>query len=445
VQSKGYIKNLFISNRFFLGMGIVIFLFVIAFYIPLCWHLAWISLFTLAGLTLLDYVLLFFTKHKIEVQRTVSEKLSNGDANQVHLQISNKGNFQTSIQVIDELPKQLQAGDFLVEYTLKGYSQIEHVYTITPKERGAYQFGNILVYAQSPIGLLSRKHFIETSFDTKVYPSYLQLKKQTLYAFSYDQTYGESRHKRIASSLEFDHIKEYVRGDDVRTINWKATARKNQLMVNTFIDERSQNIYLVLDMGRTMYYPFDGMSLLDYAINSALMLSYTILHKNDKVGLLSFNTRLNSLEPPSKNKKQIHKITELLYKQETSYKESDYEVLSNVIRYKGGQRSFILLYTNFETIHALQRHMPYLKNIASRHLLCVVIFENKELSTIHDNYKETLEGLYVKTIADKFVYEKKRIVKELNKQGIHTIYTTPQNLSVDALNKYLELKEKRLL
>lgn len=445
MNSKGYISNLFVHNRFFYGLAIVVAFFVTAFYIPIFWDMAWVALLLLCLLTIVDYVLLFFTNFSILAQRVVADKLSNGDDNIVHLYLENTGRFAADLEIVDEIPIQFQDRSFLLKDKISAFSKKEITYVLTPKERGVHQFSNLIIFSTTLLSLIQRRHVIPLHKDTKVYPSYLQIKKQTLAALSYDQTYGESRFKKLASSLEFDHIKEYVRGDDVRTINWKATARKGALMVNTFIDERSQNIYLVVDKGRTMYYPFNGMSLLDYSINSALMLSYAILHKNDKVGLITFNTKLDNMLVPTKNKTQLHNITEILYRQETSYKESDYEVLTNTIRFKAGQRSLVLLYTNFETIHAVQRHMSYLKNIASRHLLCVVIFENNELSKIHETNNDNLEGIYVKTIADRTSFEKKLIIKELHKQGIHTIYTTPQNLNADALNKYLELKEKRLI
>jgi uncharacterized protein (DUF58 family) len=445
LEKKGYIKNLFLNNRFFFALGIVITLFILSYYFAFLWHISWVALFLIILLTTLDYILLFFTAHRIIADRKVSEKLSNGDENLVTISVYNAGRFESHLSIIDEVPHQFQLRNFTLNDTIKGLQKKVFKYNLTPKERGIFSFGDIIIFAKSPIGILERRHIIDAQKDTKVYPSYLQIKKQTLRAFSYDNTNGESKHKRMASSLEFDHIKEYVRGDDVRNINWKATARKNSLMVNTFIDERSQNIYLVVDKGRTMYYPFDGMSLLDYSINSALMLSYAILHKNDKVGLITFNKKLDSFIAPNKTKTQLHRITEVLYRQETTFNESDYEVLTNTIRFKAGQRSFILLYTNFETIHAVQRHMSYLKNIASRHLLCVVIFENNEIAKIQETNTDSLEGIYVKTIADQFAFEKKLIIKELHKQGIHTIYTSPQNLNTDALNKYLELKEKRLI
>jgi uncharacterized protein (DUF58 family) len=295
------------------------------------------------------------------------------------------------------------------------------------------------------MGLITKRVIAAPPQAIKVYPSYLQLRNARLKSMVTTQEIGESKATKLSSSLEFDHIKEYVLGDDIRNINWKATARKNQFMVNTYTDERSQQVYCIIDMGRIMKMPFNGLSLLDYSINSALMLSYMVLHKNDKIGLVTFTQKVNSFLKANRNNVQMARITELLYKQETAFLESNYEALINSVKQYAGQRSLIMLYTNFETLNSVKRHMPYLKLMASKHLLCVVIFENETIKDIHNNYKDTLEGIYVKTIADKFHYEKKRIIKELQKEGIMSIFTTPQNLSATTINKYLELKNKRII
>lgn len=139
---------------------------------------------------------------------------------------------------------------------------------------------------------------------------------------------------------------------------------------------------------------------------------------------------------------QLFKIMELLYKQKTGYLETDYERLYASLRRNVTQRSLLLLFTNFESFSGLQRQMKYLRRIARDHLLVVIFFENTELRSFLDQKPKTTQEIYYKTIAEKFAYEKKMIVKELEKFGIHSIYTAPQNLSVNTINKYLELKAR---
>ena len=104
---------------------------------------------------------------------------------------------------------------------------------------------------------------------------------------------GIKRIRRVGHNTEFEQIKEYVKGDDYRTINWKASARRHQLMVNVYQDERSQQIFNVIDKGRVMQQAFRGMTLLDYAINASLVLSYVAMHKEDKAGIVTFNEKFD--------------------------------------------------------------------------------------------------------------------------------------------------------
>ena len=245
--------------------------------------------------------------------------------------------------------------------------------------------------------------------------------------------------------MEFEQIKDYVGGDDIRTINWKATARKGTLMVNNYTDEKSQQVYCIIDKGRLMKMPFYEMSLLDYAINATLALTNICLQKQDKIGLISFSNKMGSVIAADRKPIQRENIMQVLYKENTGFLESDYEMLYMQVRNKIKQRSLLILFTNFESLNGLQRQVNYLRSIAKHHLLLVVFFENTELTKLSGAQAQNVEDVYVKTIADKLAYEKRMVVKELQKYGILSVLSAPQNLTVNAINKYLELKAKQVL
>ncbi|MNT19962.1 hypothetical protein D3C72_1552520 [compost metagenome] len=245
--------------------------------------------------------------------------------------------------------------------------------------------------------------------------------------------------------MEFEQIKEYVQGDDIRTLNWKATAKKNSLMVNQFQDEKSQSIYMAIDKGRVMKMPFNGLSLLDYAINATLVLSNVILKKQDKAGMFAFSKRVENRVVAEKRSSQMHQILESLYNIKTDFFESDYSRLYADIKKNINHRSLIILYTNFETLDSLHRQLPYLKGIAKSHLLVVVFFQNTELNEIINSKAVTVQEVYDKVIAEKFAFEKRLIVNELKKYGIYSVLTQPENLTLDTINKYLEIKARGIL
>jgi uncharacterized protein (DUF58 family) len=251
---------------------------------------------------------------------------------------------------------------------------------------------------------------------------------------------GIKKIRKIGMSSEFEHIRTYVQGDDPRKVNWQATARRGDIMVNNYQDERSQQVYCLIDKGRVMKMPFNGMSLLDYAINASLVLLNTALVKGDKAGLLTFSNQISNLVPAERRPTQLNKIMEVLYNQRTFYKESDYEIVLATAKLKIAQRSLVVLFTNFETIESLKRQLFFLRKLAIQHLLVVVFFENTEMRSLLESYPKTMEEIYIKTIAEKFILDKRRIIRELEQYGIHSVFTSPENLTVSVINKYPELK-----
>lgn len=441
---RRFYLSLFFGRRFYALFVAVIVLFVLSFGIHFLFVPAQLSILFLAVASALDWLVLFSRRNPILVRRELSEKLSNGDQNEVRLLVSNQYPFKVSLQIIDELPDQFQQRDFSLHFVLKEEERRELVYHLRPTERGEYVFHAINLFIKSPFGLLVRRKILDAEKMVKVLPSYFQLKQYELLALSNNLAEsGNKRIRKLGHSMEFEQIKEYVTGDDIRSINWKATARKGgQLMVNNYTDEKSQQVYCLIDKGRIMKMPFDGMSLLDYAINAALILSRVALIKQDKAGLVTFADQVGTFLPAGRKAMQMSQILEILYNQQTKFLETDYEKLYALIRTRITQRSLIVLFTNFESLSGLQRQLPYIRGIARNHLVLVVFFENTGLKQLREAEVEDIEGLYSRTIAEKFAYEKRLIVKELNQHGIATILTPPEQLTVHTVNKYLEIKAR---
>lgn len=441
---KRFYLSLFFARRWYWLLVGVICLCVISFGFPFLLTIAELLLLFLAVVTLLDYVVLFTRRDPVSVRRRLPDHMSNGDENPVYLDVTNHYPFPVSLRIIDELPDQLQVRNFLLQLSLQAGESRVLDYGIRPRERGEYVFHSVNVFIKSPFGLLVRRKILPAETTVRVLPSYLSLRQYELQAASDNLAEsGVKRIRKLGHSLEFEQIKEYVTGDDIRSLNWKATARKGgQLMVNNYTDEKSQQVYCVIDKGRVMKMPFDGLSLLDYAINAALILSRVALIRQDKAGLLTFADQIGTFLPAGRKSMQMSHILEILYNQQTRWQESDYEKLYAMIRTRIPQRSLVVLFTNFESLTGLQRQMPYIRAIAKKHLLLVIFFENTGLKQLVDKEADDIEGVYVKTIAEKFAYEKRLIVKELNQHGIATILTAPENLTVQAVNKYLEIKAR---
>jgi uncharacterized protein (DUF58 family) len=443
---RKYIGDLFFTRRGYAALIICSLLFLFRFFLSWLGIIPFIAAGAVVLLFLIDYSFIFFQQQGIFATRTNAERFSNGDENTVRIDVQNFYNFPVSVEVIDEIPHQFQRRDVLFKTKISAKESKIIQYQLRPVKRGEYEFGKINVYAGSPVSFLQKRFRLGIDVSVPVYPSYLQMRKYQLMAISNRLSeVGVKKIRRIGHSMEFEQIKEYVPGDDYRTLNWKATARRGQLMVNHYTDEKSQQIYCVIDKGRVMKMPFEEISLLDYAINASLVLCNVALLKQDRAGLITFSEQLGTFLPADKKSTQMRAILEVLYNQKTRYLESDFERLYTQIRTKISQRSLIILFTNFESLSGLHRQLPYLRSIAQHHLLLVVFFENTELKKVVEKEATDIEGIYIKTIAEKFELEKKRIVKELQQYGIISILTAPQNVTVNTVNKYLELKARQVI
>jgi uncharacterized protein (DUF58 family) len=440
-----YLRPLFFSRRLYTALASIAFAYVLSYWFPWIYDIAQIAFIFLVVMVVLDYIVLF-RKTGITVEREAAERFSNGDQNKVKLVLVNDYSFPVTATIIDEIPVQFQHRDFKLKTQLKPGQETIVPYSLRPVERGEYMFQDVHVFAKSPLRLVVRRITSPLPQRVKVLPSFFALRQYEIKAHSSNLAEaGSKRVRKLGSSLEFEQIKEYVRGDDIRTMNWKATARRAGLMVNNYTDERSQQIYCVIDKGRVMKMPFEGMSLLDYAINATLILSRVALIKQDKAGVITFSEEAGKILPADRKAGQMNEILETLYSQQTKFLESDFEKLYTLMRTRITQRSLVILFTNFESLSGLDRQLVYIRSIARRHLVLVVFFENTELKQLRESRVDTMEELYIKTIADKFAYEKRLIVKELQKHGILTILTTPQKLTVDTVNKYLELKARQAI
>ena len=441
-----FYQSLFLTNRLFMVIGGLMGLFITAYFFPTLLLLAKVGLGGLFFLFLLDILMLYLHREGFEAERQTPERFSNGDTNEVILSLTNHYEFPVSLRVIDELPVQFQMRDLVFRLSMARRSQSTQRYELRPVTRGEYHFGVLNIFVASPLALVRRRYLVGQDTMVPTYPSFLQMRRYQLLAVSNRfKEIGVKKVRRLGHTSEFEQIKEYVRGDDYRTINWKATARTSKLMVNQYADEKAQNVFFLIDKSRTMKMPFEGMSLLDYAINTTLVLSNIALHKHDKAGLITFAERVSTLVPASSKAIHMARIQEALYNQQTQFREADYAHLYATIRHKISHRSLLVLFTNFESIAALKRQMPYLQRLGRNHLLVVIFFENTELKELLSTQPENTEEIYIKTVGEHFSFQKKQIVKELEQHGIMAILTPPQNLTVSALNKYLEIKARGMM
>ncbi len=439
-------KSLYISRIFFIGIAVCAILVLMGYYVNWLLYVGQFGIIVLLTLTILDGLILFGNKTPVMLVRILPDRLNLGDPIEVKLSIKSKANQPFFITLYDEPPIEMQARSLSFTKTLLPKRKTVISYTFRPTRRGEYEWGNVHIFLRSFLSLVKRRVILEASQTSDVYPSVIQMKKYEFLMFNQQsQDRGIKKIRRIGHNNEFEQIKNYVQGDDIRTINWKATSRKSELMVNQYQAQRSQSVYSIIDKSRAMEHEFEGPTLLDHAINSSLVFSNIALRKGDKVGLFTFADKMGTRLPAHSGGRHLQRILDSLYAQKTKFLEANYPLLYQTVQRGIPSRSLLMLYTNFETELSMRRALPLLKRLNKKHVLVIIFFENTTLQDTVTNQPSTVRDIYVSSLAEDVINIKKRIARELNRNGIQTVLTKPNLLSVNTLNKYLELKSKGMI
>lgn len=440
-------RNFYFTRIFFIALLFGVFLFIFSFIFSFLFIPVEILLGLFVLTVLVDIFLLFNSRDKLQISRHYPEKLSNGDENECQIGLLSYYPHFVNATILEEFPVQFQFRDLDNQKKIRLLPKKPTIvsFFVRPTERGEYHFGNCNVLIKY-WGFVQRRFILKEDRMLPCYPSFKQLRKYTLLATTNRLTEaGVKKIRRIGNTLEFERIREYNRGDDYRFINWKATAKVKKIMVNQYEDEKSQPIYSIIDLGRNMRMPFNSLTLLDYAINASLVLSNISIIKHDRAGLLTFSKTIVTHIPPERRSYQMRKISEALYHIKTNFSESEFGRLYAYAQRQINQRALLFIYTNFETMDAMQRQLTYLKLLNKSHIVVVVVFKNTELSQLAINRAEKVRDIYNQIIAEKLVYEKQLIIQKLIASGLQTILTAPEDLTINSINKYLELKARGLI
>lgn len=439
-------QSLHITRFFFILLSVVVILFVAAAAWDWLFYTGIVAAACLGGFLILDIILTFSIRKPVQVSRNMARILNLGDENTVELSIENTTSQPINLLFYEGFPVEMQMRNAERHFFLLSGEKKRFNYTFKPKTRGDFHFGNVEIFISSLLFLCKRKLVFELGQTVQVYPSVLQMKQYELKVF-HQQTraQGIKKIRRIGHNNEFEQIKNYVQGDDVRTVNWKATSKKSELMVNQYQEERSQFVYSVIDKSRNMQMEFEGMTMLDYAVNSTLVFSNIAIKKGDKAGLITFSDKIGTQLLAERNAGQLRRILNLLYNQKTHFREASYELLYESIHQTVKTRSLLMLYTNFESEFAMRRALPTLRRLNQKHVLVLVFFQNNEMEELAYQRIDNVENIYQAAVAEKLINLKVNIARELRQHGIQTLLTRPEDLNVSTINKYLELKAKGVI
>lgn len=433
---------LFFTHRFLYLMLGIAGLFVLSFFLPFLFWIASAALTVMGIGALAEIYFLYLQGGVITARRILPRQFSNGDENPVSLHLLSSFALPLHCWLFDEWPAGYPCPEEELPGPLIPGSEKICAFRFRPTTRGDLTFGTLTLHISTPINFFRKPLSYDLKASAPSFPSFIHLPDQAMMVKTTQlKEGGEHRNNRHGQSYEFESLREYALGDDIRHINWKASARTDRMVVNQYQEERSQSIYCIIDKGRTMQRHFDGMSLLEYAINAALALCHLSLIKYDLAGLITFNRTIDAAVPASRRSGQLQLISETLYNATCDFADSDFEQMFLSLHHQINHRSLLFLFTNFESLSGMKRQYSYLLSLSKRHRLVVIIFDDTELRQSSRRPTEDIEQIYINTIVARFMYEKVLLVKELNKMGISALLTAPGDISADVINKYLAMKK----
>jgi uncharacterized protein (DUF58 family) len=392
----------------------------------------------------------------LEAWREVSDPLSLGAPNRVAVALRSRARGPLRVVVKDRPPPELEHDARDTPVSLPAGHEAAVSYHITPRAKGDYRFGDIALRVTSPLGLFLQQHAVPAACDVRVYPNVKAVARYDLLARRgrlLEAGIRASRHR--GRGTEFESLRTYLPDDDSRHINWKATARRRQLITSQFEAERRQNLLLVLDAGRMMAgrialadaaEPASAeMTKLDYAINAALMCAYVAATMGDRVGLLAFAEEVTAYLPPRPGRGQVFRILEQLYRLEPRLVEPDYDAALHYLALHERRRSLVILFTDLVDPDSSERLLGHVGALHPHHLVLCCTLADADLLRLAHLSPHTEEEVYRKAVAMQVISEREAALTVLRRRGVQVVDAPADQLTAHTINRYLELKARSLV
>lgn len=379
-------------------------------------------------------------------------KLSLGVNNPVELRIESRAARPFQLTIRDEPPLSFAVtGETTQTVTVLPRETISLHYALRPIQRGDYQFGDINLRWPGALGLYVRQAVIPARASVKVYPNIYEIRQFELLARRDQLAEMGVRNVRMrGEGTAFESLRDYTPDDPYRSINWKATARRGKPISMDYEPERSQRIVILLDVGRMMRSAIrvqDGgeawnMAKVDFVINSVLLLSYVASMRGDQVGLLVFADRIKQYVPPRAGRFQ--ELLEAMYALTSEPVEADYGRAVSYLKAHLKKRSLVVMFTDLSGSRASDTLLLHMPRLIPQYVPLLVTIRDPVLDQEAGQAPTHSEAVYRRAIAEELIDERRLLLDRLRRQGVFTLDADAAHLSIDVVNRYLELKRRAL-
>lgn len=437
----------FVFSRFFfiwLGCGFIA--------LSLTWNLGvfrWLVLGFDLFLFLLALIDLKISRlpEELTIQREFSKRFAIGDETEVNLKIENKTPQTFNLLLKDEYPAEMKLTRLReAAVTVPPQTSAGFIYGLTPKKRGHFEFGKTIVRHLSRLKLLWIQTEMRTETAVKVYPNMRRAREIELAALGAKSLVAVNRRAILrGEGRDFESLRDYVRGDELRHLSWTATARRGKLVTRQYQIERDQTIIIALDAGRLMTGRIENETKFDNAIQAALALMSAAARGGDNVGILVFGRKIKKFLPPKKGTEQFEGVLEALHDVEPEMVEPSYARAFQFISANVKRRSFVVILTDLVDEEGSKELLFSLKLLRPRHLPLVVTIGDRDLRMVVQSNPENIKGLFIQSVAEEILFQRETALKNVETQGGLALDVTRRTLAPSLLETYLRVKERGLL
>ncbi len=423
--------------------------FVLALPLPWLPPWWWVLSATAGGIIALVAVADLFslpTLDRLQIHRHMPRVASLGNRHPVELTIDNRGTGLVRMELAEDAADGLRAEPAVHHIQIAPGKRLTVQHLITPHRRGAFQLEHAYSHLLSRRGLWRRQHVFPCSSELHVYPDIKQIGEYALLARTNRLSQiGVRRTRRIGQDNNFERLRDYQQDDNYKHIDWRASARRQKLTVKQFQTDQSQRVIFLLDCGRMMTNEYDRLSLLDYALNSVLMLSYVALHQGDSVGMICFSDRIHTYVPPAGGKRQMNRILHAGFNQFPSLVESRFDEAFLYLSSHCRRRSLVVLVTNVIDEVNADQVQNYMQNLIGCHLPLLVLLRDHRVFEAADNPAPDPMVLYRSAAAAQLLVWRDQVIRRMRARGGLALDVFPDDMTSPMVNEYLEIKARHML
>jgi len=415
--------------------------------LPLLKWLVFLYDAVLIAAAIADYALSRRLPDGFSVRREFDRRFAIGDSSKVTLRIENSTSQSFHLRIKDEFPAEMRLDETReADFTIGAQSDAEFTYYLTPPRRGRYEFGRTAIRFLSRLGLVWCQTSLGEPESIKVYPNMRRSREIELKALGAQSFLAVQRRAvRRGEGREFESMRDYVRGDELRHVSWTATARRSKLTTRQYQIERDQTVIIALDGGRLMTGRIGSETKFDTAIHASLALMSACARAGDNAGLIIFGRRVIKYLPPKRGLAHIDAVLEALHDLEPELIEPSYARAFQFISSNTKKRSFVVILTDVVDKESSKELINSLKLLRPRHLPLVVTIGDRDLNRAVSSRPENIKDVFTQSAAEEIIYQRESALRLVESLGGLALDVTTQTLGPKLLETYLRVKEKGML